>query len=107
MSAAHALGPHGLWARQSPFEITREEGSSMFLNFRGQPASGRLARSAGNRRPVKRSASYRPQLLQLEDRLAPAITLAAGFNGLPNTGWNPPDTNLAVGPSHVLETVNE
>jgi hypothetical protein len=45
--------------------------------------------------------------VQLEDRAVPTITLTSGINGLANTGWNPPDTNLAVGPNQVLEVVNE
>lgn len=37
--------------------------------------------------------------------LAPG-DLAAEFDGLANTGWIPPDTIMAVGPSHVVEAVN-
>ena len=29
-----------------------------------------------------------------------------GFNGIGNTGWNPPDPTLAVGPGHIITTVN-
>jgi hypothetical protein len=34
-------------------------------------------------------------------------SLASNFIGMNGTGWYSPDTNLAVGPSHVLEAVNE
>jgi hypothetical protein len=46
-------------------------------------------------------------VVTLESRLTPAVTVTAGLNGLNNSGWYPPDTNLAVGPSHVMEIVNE
>ena len=29
-----------------------------------------------------------------------------GFDAIPNTVWNPPDPSLAVGPDHVVVTVN-
>jgi hypothetical protein len=44
---------------------------------------------------------------QLDARIVPTITLSGGFNGTNNTGWYPPDSNVAVGPNHVVETVNE
>lgn len=28
------------------------------------------------------------------------------FNGITNTGWNPPDCTVAVGPNHIVTTVN-
>jgi hypothetical protein len=46
-------------------------------------------------------------LESLENRTLPTVTLQGNFTGMNNTGWTPPDTNLAVGPSHVVETVNE
>lgn len=30
----------------------------------------------------------------------------AGWQAIPNTGWTPPDPHLAVGPDHVMATVN-
>src|SRR5260370_41366932 len=59
-------------------------------------------------RSAKR-CSNRPvlQVERLEVRTVPTVTLSAGFTGMSNTGWTPPDTNLAVGPSRVVETVNE
>src|SRR5260221_7868447 len=47
------------------------------------------------------------QVERLEVRTVPTVTLSGGFTGMNNTGWTPPDTNLAVGPSQVVETVNE
>ncbi len=35
---------------------------------------------------------------------APGLT--ANFEGIPATGWQPPDNNIAVGPSHVVVAVN-
>lgn len=37
------------------------------------------------------------------DRVNPAGT---GFEAISQTGWNPPDPTLAVGPTHIVETVN-
>ncbi|MBL8839983.1 MAG: hypothetical protein JNL90_00460 [Planctomycetes bacterium] len=36
----------------------------------------------------------------------PAPRRFAGFDGIANTGWVPPDPCLAVGPNHVVQTVN-
>ncbi len=36
----------------------------------------------------------------------PAPRIFAAFDGITNTGWTPPDCTLAVGPNHVLQTVN-
>jgi len=42
-----------------------------------------------------------------EDRgFAPRPRCYAGFNGVNDTGWFPPDPSLAVGPDHVVEIVN-
>jgi hypothetical protein len=49
----------------------------------------------------------KPAILCLEERLVLSTTLDASYIGNNGTGWYPPDTNLAVGPSHVVETVNE
>ena len=45
----------------------------------------------------------------LENRLLLAVNVSSGINGLafPESGFSvPPDTNLSVGPSHIVETVN-
>src|SRR5260370_42437702 len=50
----------------------------------------------------------RPQLEFLEDRLVTAVTqIGSTIAALNNTGWYPPDTGVAAGPSYVVETVNE
>ena len=41
------------------------------------------------------------------DRVQPTGgTPGSGFEGISQTGWNPPDPTLAVGPTHIVETVN-
>jgi hypothetical protein len=55
----------------------------------------------------QRKRSSRPWLEVLENRITPALSVTAGFNGIGNTGWTPPDPSLAAGPNHVVETVNE
>jgi Divergent InlB B-repeat domain len=38
--------------------------------------------------------------------LPQAPTTIASFQGIPYTGWYPPDTHIAAGPGHILEIVN-
>lgn len=35
------------------------------------------------------------------------VTLGTSFEGISQTGWAPPDPTLAVGPNHIVETVNQ
>jgi hypothetical protein len=65
-----------------------------------------------DRRRGKRRSGTRPRLRVkvLEDRSVPSVTLGTNFAALayPDSGaWSPPDTNASVGPSNVVETVNE
>src|SRR5947209_2614923 len=52
----------------------------------------------------------RPRLEHLEDRVVPAVSLLHRFEGMSfndtTSGGEPPDTNLAAGPGHVVELVN-
>jgi hypothetical protein len=62
----------------------------------------------GNKRHrTRRIGSFLPRILELESRLTPTVTFTTGFAGMVNTGWAPPDPSVAVGPNHVLESVNE
>jgi hypothetical protein len=45
-------------------------------------------------------------VLQKEALPEVGATQGASFDGIAVTGWIPPDNNLAVGPNHILETVN-
>jgi hypothetical protein len=54
-----------------------------------------------------RKTWFRPRLETLENRTAPAIGVTGSYSGLGNTGWTPPDPSAAVGPTYVVETVNE
>lgn len=48
-----------------------------------------------------------PEGQRPEDRgFAPRPRCYAGFSGVNDTGWFPPDPTLAVGPNHVVELVN-
>jgi len=58
--------------------------------------------------------TFRPQIEFLEDRVVPAVSqVGSTIAALNNTGWYPPDTGVAAGPtniggtSYVVETVNE
>ena len=44
----------------------------------------------------------------LQTELLPETTATQGvsFDGIAQTGWIPPDNNLAVGPNHIVEIVN-
>lgn len=41
-----------------------------------------------------------------QEVLAPAPVMGASFDGIPATGFLPPDTNGDVGPNHYVQTVN-
>ena len=45
-------------------------------------------------------------VLQKEVRPLVAATLGVDFDGIPANGFAPSDSNLAVGPNHIVETVN-
>src|SRR5262249_4258500 len=60
-------------------------------------------------RRAREELSARPMAaLAVEPRLQPAAAPvgAAHFAGMGATGWLPADCTMAVGPSHVLESVN-
>jgi len=44
--------------------------------------------------------------LQKETLPQVAAALGTSFDGIAQTGWIPPDNNLAVGPNHIVEIVN-
>jgi hypothetical protein len=73
----------------------------LWRKWRAKRSHGRNARTRKQRHPFK------PHFILLEDRVLPSITVLSGFNGMNNTGWYPPDTNLAVGPTQVVEVVNQ
>ena len=53
-----------------------------------------------------KKTSCRPQLELLEDRWTPSVSVLGGFDALSYTGYNPPNTMVAVGPAYLVETVN-
>jgi hypothetical protein len=78
-----------------------------WLGLRRQ-SLGRQSFPGERGRRVQR-ASYRPQLLELETRVVPSVSVANTFLGMNfgNTpGYVPPDTCAAAGPSEIVETVN-
>jgi hypothetical protein len=72
-----------------------------------QPTWDRGRSTFAPRKGARRRLALKPAALCLEERLTLSTTLGTSFIGDNGTGWYPPDTNLAVGPSHVVETVNE
>jgi hypothetical protein len=62
----------------------------------------------GRPRPVRRPgpAAVRPRLENLEDRTLLSVDLASTFEGIGFSGYIPPDTIAAVGPTHVVEAIN-
>src|SRR5262249_41439320 len=93
---------------EPPFQ--ERYGTYMFrfgLGFRRQ-SSPRQSFSSNQGRRVRR-VRYRPQLLELENRIVPSVNVASTFLGMNfgNTpGFVPPDTIAASGPSEIIETVN-
>ena len=45
-------------------------------------------------------------VLQKETLPAVAATVGISFDGIPSPGYAPSDSNMAVGPNHIVETVN-
>ena len=62
--------------------------------------------------PTRNSAQPKAELTRSAAPLAPGLAPSAApsgstyFGGIPATGWLPPDCTMAVGPSHVLLSVN-
>jgi hypothetical protein len=78
----------------------------MVLNRRGWWSWFRPETRNGKRR----RRHYRPRLEALEDRCLLSVSLVQNFPGLNSTqggGATPPDTAMAVGPSCVIESVND
>lgn len=67
-----------------------------------QPASG--ARSSGLAEPHI-PPTFDPRDIARIDREI-RIGLDIGFDAIANTGWNPPDPHLAVGPDHLVAMTN-
>ncbi len=64
--------------------------------------------AAANKR--RKPARFVPGVMALEDRATPAVSVTGGFEGIgqgtAGTGGSPPDTDSAVGPTAIFETVN-
>lgn len=59
--------------------------------------------------PRKQNQKQRLYLEPLEDRTSPSAEILSSFRGLgysDTAGYEPPDTQVAVGPNHVVATVN-
>jgi hypothetical protein len=64
-----------------------------------EPKPGPLASRAGTGLSVDTA-------LQTEVLPQTSATQGISFDGIAQTGWIPPDNNLAVGPNHIVEIVN-
>ncbi len=73
--------------------------------FRPKVQPGRCTRE---RRPRPRKNYSRPEVVCLEDRCLPSVTLGTNFAGVdfPGSRGIPPDTQVATGPNHLVEVVN-
>ncbi|MEE2906550.1 MAG: hypothetical protein VX527_01835 [Planctomycetota bacterium] len=49
---------------------------------------------------------YDPDFVPVEPTPRPRGAIENDFEGMTSTGWTPPDPDIAVGPSHVVEVVN-
>jgi Bacterial Ig-like domain (group 2)/PKD domain len=78
------------------------------LNLWQRLINRRSSSSQACRRNTKRP-SVRLELIRLEDRVTPSVSVLSSFQGMNYgnaPGSVPPDTIAAVGPSEVIETVN-
>jgi len=61
--------------------------------------------------PLRHNATAGPvqqedPVLQKEAMPAVSATVGVSFDGIPSPGYAPSDSNMAVGPNHIVETVN-
>ncbi len=66
-----------------------------------EPGPGPLRFKAAERPPLQEDPA-----LQKEPKPLVAASLGVSFNGIPSPGFVPSDSNLAVGPNHIVEVVN-
>jgi autotransporter-associated beta strand protein len=71
----------------------------------------RFVRRIWQKKNGSQPARFRPRLTPLEDRTLPSVTLLQSVAGLNSNvpgsqGLEPPDTDAAAGPNHVVEIVN-
>jgi fibronectin-binding autotransporter adhesin len=80
--------------------------SSSWLRLFGR-ASPRSKKT--NRQTYRKHKAAAPAVERLEDRTTPAAVLNSAYNALDHTmsGFRPPDTSGAVGPTNYVETVNQ
>src|SRR5579875_988637 len=92
------------WEKKCP---TREVVAAMSILF-GKIWRNPFSSSPPAKRPRRRR---RLEVEQLEDRIVPSLALVSHYTGLDSAGvgggGEPPDTQGAVGPSSVVETVNQ
>lgn len=70
------------------------------------PSGEQTAFAAAVELDFPEAASVEPAGLMAAGPTPAAPGMTANFAGIPATGWQPPDNNIAVGPSHVLVAVN-
>ena len=73
----------------------------------GEPLRGGMFLPKHESIELGRRAGERSSLTAGGLRGVSAIEIGRGFTGITNTGWTPPDPSLAVGPDHVVVTVNQ
>ena len=74
--------------------------------FEGEPRSTSIFRPAKNGKPVVEPGP-RNNIQAGATFDEPRVFIETRFPGISATGWNPPDPSLAVGPNHIVETVNQ
>ena len=103
------LGPKGFVLAWSG-EAGLGDASGAHLSWIGQAPTT----SAGDPGRAAAAAPHRPPSVAPGAALSPVpyaprqhpLTGQLGFPGITYTGWNPPDTDLAVGPQHLVEVTN-
>ena len=74
--------------------------------FEGEPVSTSIFRPRKNGQPIV-EAGVANDLVPGSIMNEPRGIAESNFPGISATGWNPPDPALAVGPNHIVETVNQ
>ena len=109
LSSAPVVGADPSSARSRPSKSRYPISTEEFEKLQNLAASAKVAtvtkESGVADKPVKHS-SARSAAPSAAAPVAAAPVLGANFDGIGNTGWSPPDCTLAVGPSHVLASIN-
>lgn len=91
---------------EGPFHGALDVGTMHPLSGRGSGTSPDLGRSPSVTTPAQQSSPAVAPASPSTPGGLPSWSVVTGFVGITNTGYYPPDVQLAVGPNQVMEFVN-